>query len=134
MKKLNNKGFSLVELIIVIAIMVILVAVLAPQFTKWVERSRVGTDIQNASEIATAVQVAYAEGKVSAGVTGQTIDLTKLTSMTAEPKVKSNTVKGAGSGDAFTYDISATGAVTVYGSGVKLFPEPATAIQTYLDS
>ena len=36
-KKMNNKGFSLVELIIVIAIMVILVAVLAPQYLKYVE-------------------------------------------------------------------------------------------------
>ena len=33
-KKMNNKGFSLVELIIVIAIMVILVGALAPQFFK----------------------------------------------------------------------------------------------------
>ena len=36
----DNKGFSLVELIIVIAIMVALVAMLAPQFVKYVQRSR----------------------------------------------------------------------------------------------
>ena len=36
----NDKGFSLVELIIVIAIMVALVALLAPQFVKYVQRSR----------------------------------------------------------------------------------------------
>ena len=35
-KKINNKGFSLVELIIVIAIMAVLVGVLAPQFMKYV--------------------------------------------------------------------------------------------------
>jgi type IV pilus assembly protein PilA len=35
----NNKGFSLVELIIVIAIMVALVAMLAPQFTRYVHKS-----------------------------------------------------------------------------------------------
>lgn len=39
-KKLNNKGFSLVELIIVIAIMAVLIGVLAPQYLKYVERSR----------------------------------------------------------------------------------------------
>ena len=36
----DNKGFSLVELIIVIAIMVALVAMLAPQFVKYVSKSR----------------------------------------------------------------------------------------------
>ncbi len=38
--KKNNKGFSLVELIIVIAIMVALVAVMAPAFIKYVQKSR----------------------------------------------------------------------------------------------
>ena len=38
-KSMGNKGFSLVELIIVIAIMAILVGVLAPQLLKNVERS-----------------------------------------------------------------------------------------------
>ena len=57
MKKMNNKGFSLVELIIVIAIMAILIVVLAPQYLKYVEKSRNSTDITNATEIVTALQV-----------------------------------------------------------------------------
>lgn len=47
----NNKGFSLVELIIVIAIMAVLVAVLAPQYTKYVEKSRQSTDVSAADSI-----------------------------------------------------------------------------------
>ncbi len=58
-KKMNNGGFSLVELIIVIAIMAVLVGVLAPQFLKYVERARNSTDITNAQEITNAV-IAYA--------------------------------------------------------------------------
>ena len=45
--KLNNKGFSLVELIIVIAIMAVLVGVLAPQFTKYVGQSKTSADKSN---------------------------------------------------------------------------------------
>lgn len=55
-KSLTNKGFSLVELIIVIAIMAVLVGVLAPQFLKYVERSRKSTDCQNVASIVTALQ------------------------------------------------------------------------------
>ena len=40
----KNKGFSLVELIIVIAIIAILSAALAPQIMKYIEKARVSTD------------------------------------------------------------------------------------------
>lgn len=56
-KSLTNKGFSLVELIIVIAIMAVLVGVLAPQYIKYVERSRESADIENAQAVISAIQV-----------------------------------------------------------------------------
>ena len=46
MKKLNNKGFSLVELIIVIAIMAILVGVVGTQVIPYLENSRKAKDQQ----------------------------------------------------------------------------------------
>ena len=63
-KSLTNKGFSLVELIIVIAIMAVLVGVLAPQFLKYVERSRKSTDVQNVASIVTALQTYAADPMV----------------------------------------------------------------------
>lgn len=64
MKK-NNSGFSLVELIIVIAIMAVLIGVLAPQFIKYVERSRESTDLQNIEEVKTAAEAFVADKGLS---------------------------------------------------------------------
>lgn len=61
-KEMNNKGFSLVELIIVIAIMAVLMGVLAPQYLKYVKKSKISTDITNAENIATAVNAEIADG------------------------------------------------------------------------
>lgn len=57
----GNAGFSLVELIIVIAIMAALVAILAPQYLKYVEKSRVSADKATLDSIMTNVQVALAD-------------------------------------------------------------------------
>lgn len=57
-KKLGNKGFSLVELIVVIAIMAVLVGVLAPTLIKNIEKSRESKDAQNIEQIKSAVEVA----------------------------------------------------------------------------
>ena len=64
-KEMNNKGFSLVELIIVIAIMVVLIAVLAPQYLKYVEKSRVASDQTTIVEYINAMQVLAADPEVT---------------------------------------------------------------------
>lgn len=71
-QKRNNKGFSLVELIVVIAIMIVLVAVLAPVFTKYVEQSRRATDVQNANSIAEAVLTDATDGTLDAALADAT--------------------------------------------------------------
>lgn len=60
-RRQDNKGFSLVELIVVIAIMAVLVAVMAPQFTKYVDRSRQSVDAATVAGIVSAVQVGVAD-------------------------------------------------------------------------
>lgn len=60
-KQMGNKGFSLVELIVVIAIMAVLVAVLAPQFTRYVDKSRQSNDASTVAGIVNAVQAGIAD-------------------------------------------------------------------------
>lgn len=83
-KKNDNKGFSLVELIIVVAIMAILVGLLAPQYLKYVEKSRKSADASNLDEMVRAIQIyaADAEETLPADTYTITINATR-TSVTA---------------------------------------------------
>lgn len=58
-RKQNNKGFSLVELIIVIAIMAILVGIVGTQVIPYIEKSRKAKDIQLISGMCTDAMTAY---------------------------------------------------------------------------
>ena len=62
----RNSGFTLVELIIVVAIIAVLSAVTAPQYIKYVERSRIGMDEGYIGEVAsTLAMVAATDIKVN---------------------------------------------------------------------
>lgn len=67
--KKKNGGFTLVELIIVIAIMAALVAILAPQYMQYVDKSRKAADQSTAEEIFTASKVAATDETLGNGFT-----------------------------------------------------------------
>lgn len=96
----RNKGFSLVELIVVIAIMAVLVGVLAPQFIGYVAKTRQATDVQNAQTLATEIGVKIAN--VEAGddttftlPTANTWNKVDTTVVSAVPVVKNSKIAGA---------------------------------------
>ncbi len=66
MKK-NNKGFTLAELLIVVAIIAVLVAIAIPIFTKRLENSRETTDVANLRSAYAAGQVALLQGDIPTG-------------------------------------------------------------------
>lgn len=65
MESKRNSGFSLIELIIVIAIMAILVAVLAPQYLRYVDKARYSRDVQAIDQVYMVVQTAVADPDVA---------------------------------------------------------------------
>ena len=100
-RKTNNKGFSLVELIIVIAIMAVLIAILAPQFIKYVEKSRKNADLDTIDEARTALETAYSDLGAEGTWSGDaTVSLTNSgTTVTAATDVKDELENKLGIGD-----------------------------------
>lgn len=70
-KSLTNKGFSLVELIIVVAIMAVLIGVLAPQYLRYVEKTRLQKDNTNIADFANVIKIACAEEEVNSKITAE---------------------------------------------------------------
>ena len=82
--KENNKGFSLVELIVVIAIMVVLIAVLGSTILGYVDKSKYSKDITALDAINTAVKTYVAEPD-SNYTSGTLYKLSTLMSATNDP-------------------------------------------------
>lgn len=74
MKKNNNKGFTLMEMLIVVAIIAVLVAIAIPVFTNQLEKAREATDEAN-------IRSAYAE-VMACALTDATVEDAKKNDVT----------------------------------------------------
>ena len=63
MKKTNKKGFTLAELLVVVAIIAVLVAISIPIFTSQLEKAREATDAANIRSLYAEVQTAALTGE-----------------------------------------------------------------------
>ncbi|NLT14352.1 MAG: prepilin-type N-terminal cleavage/methylation domain-containing protein [Clostridiales bacterium] len=139
----GDAGFSLVELIIVIAIMAALIAILAPQYLKYVERSRIQADVTTGSELlqavkvlasdpaiaGTAFSVAWDEAAGGLTVTGIT-PTTLVTDMTG---TNVGAAKATNTAD-LTISVSTTGVVTVSNTVVSNTSGVASTWPTVLNT
>lgn len=113
MNKTNKKGFTLAELLIVVAIIAVLVAIAIPVFTSQLEKAREATDAAN-------IRAAYAEVMV-AGLNEDTANYTKDVDISQKGADWKSTID-------WPKDIkaSASGNVTVGGKATLTF-DPTTA-------
>lgn len=70
----NKKGFTLVELMVVIAIVAILAAVALPMYSTFKQKSRVGAALNSVQGIKTALQTWYDDNLTFADIGAQTLD------------------------------------------------------------
>lgn len=72
----SNKGFSLVELIVVVLIMAIIAVALAPQVMKWVGHSRTATDASTYDTLYEDVQLLLANEDIEAAAKANNAKIT----------------------------------------------------------
>ena len=117
MKKMNNKGFTLAELLIVVAIIAVLVAIAIPVFTTQLEKAREATDLANVRSAYAEVVTAYlGDGSShSAQISvNQRIDKWQTTKSSASKAQIGTKISGLGSSYGY-YDVPAhtSGSYTV---------------------
>ena len=135
----KKKGFTLIELIIVIAIIAILAAFAVPKFGAIRKDAALKSDIANAKTIANAAAALIAEGEVTTDTTGSVVSTATDTDKNGKKIAdylqnvpKTETKYGSvekGAYFSITVDDKGNVKVTPTGDTTELFPElkvPAT--------
>lgn len=107
----EEKGFSLVELIIVMAIMAILVGVVASQVIPYMEKSRQSKDQQQLSSLATNVVSAVAQSGKDVGAFSN-VKMSELDTNTTTQNFASTLAELAGESTCADYGTTIAGKLT----------------------
>lgn len=106
MKKNTNKGFTLVELIVVLVILAILAAILVPALLGYIDRARKNQVVLNAKSYLTAAQAEmsslYGEKKEPSKITERATTVQDTADVPAATKVDVGCKKAFVSADGFT--------------------------------
>ncbi|RII36130.1 prepilin-type N-terminal cleavage/methylation domain-containing protein [Clostridium chromiireducens] len=121
--KKKKKGFTLIELIIVIAIIAILAAIAIPRFGAIRESGNVKSDIATAKNIQTAVSTAISNGDITLDSSGDNSSFSLATIMDGNiPKAKAQGFAG----QSFTATVDNNQVIVKIGS-TEILPVPASS-------
>ena len=118
--KMNKKGFTLIEMLVVIAIIAILVAIVIPVVGSSTSKAQAATDAANLRSAQAALQIAVLNGGVEADDAGTADEYEDLTGSKA-PVCKTDKTWE------FKYTITETGTVTVMFNDQTIADFAATA-------
>ena len=127
LKKLNNKkGFTLMEMLIVVAIIAVLVAVAIPTFTSALNKAKAGTDLANIRSGYAAVMTEILTDEAH-NVEGSTTGTTPAT-FTLK---KDGTVSTTAGDDAYTTQGKPSDNVEIAGKSVNKWEKGQNVTYTY---
>ena len=89
MKKRNQKGFTIMEMLIVVAIIAVLVAIAIPTFNSALTKSKEAADVANIRAAYAEVMLDYMMGDAAAAPTAKTVK-EKAGKLNVESNYKSN--------------------------------------------
>jgi type IV pilus assembly protein PilA len=92
-RKKNEKGFTLVELVVVIAILALLVTLLVPKIMGNVEEARINTELSNARTIASQITVHNAMRKTGVASIPATLPTPGNKTTLTEPMLTASELK-----------------------------------------
>ena len=135
-KKLNKKGFTLAELLVVVAIIGVLVAISIPIFTSQLEKAREATDAANLRSAYAVASTAVLDGDGDTGYSAGPVAMTQTTAgfqYNQGAKIGSvalTTLTDAEKGISYYVNVTKDGAVTITATASGTVVDPVNGKPT----